>query len=90
MTDAAADPARLVALVEDDADLRASTAQLLRLAGFAVQTFADAPTALAVLDAAFPGVVISDVRMPGLSGIDLFRTLHPRCGTARDPDHRPW
>jgi two-component system C4-dicarboxylate transport response regulator DctD len=78
MTDAAADPARLVALVEDDADLRASTAQLLRLAGFAVQTFADAPTALAVLDAAFPGVVISDVRMPGLSGIDLFRTLHAR------------
>ncbi|MFD2783679.1 response regulator [Novosphingobium pokkalii] len=78
MTDTAADPARLVALVEDDADLRASTAQLLRLAGFAVQPFADAPTALAVLDAAFPGVVISDVRMPGLSGIDLFRTLHAR------------
>ncbi|NMN05378.1 MULTISPECIES: sigma-54 dependent transcriptional regulator [unclassified Novosphingobium] len=69
---------RHIALVEDDADLRASTAQLLRLADFQVREFADAPAALAALDATWPGVVISDVRMPGLSGIDLFRALRAR------------
>jgi len=73
-----AEPARLIALVEDDEDLRASTAQLLRLAGFAVEAFADAPAALVAVGAAWPGLVISDVRMPGLSGIDLFRALHAR------------
>ncbi len=73
-----AEPARLIALVEDDEDLRVSTAQLLRLAGFAVEAFADAPAALAAVDTAWPGLVISDVRMPGLSGIDLFRALHAR------------
>ncbi|MET3471192.1 two-component system C4-dicarboxylate transport response regulator DctD [Novosphingobium sp. 1529] len=73
-----AEPARLIALVEDDEDLRASTAQLLRLADFTVEAFADAPAALAAVGTAWPGLVISDVRMPGLSGIDLFRALHAR------------
>ncbi|MCC6829459.1 MAG: sigma-54-dependent Fis family transcriptional regulator [Novosphingobium sp.] len=70
--------ARKVALVEDDDDLRAATAQLLQLADFTVTAFADAKAALAVLDADWEGVVLSDVRMPGLSGIDLHRTLRQR------------
>jgi len=69
---------RLVALVEDDADLRASTAQLLSLAGFAVKCFEAAPPALAAIDADWPGIVITDVRMPRMSGIELFRALHAR------------
>lgn len=72
---------RKVALVEDDDDLRASTAQLLQLAGFQVVAFPDAPAALNVVDAAWDGIVISDVRMPGLSGIDLHRAL-----AQRDPE----
>ncbi|KPH59316.1 sigma-54 dependent transcriptional regulator [Novosphingobium sp. ST904] len=69
---------RRVALVEDDEDLARSTAQLLRLAGFEVELFAAAPPALAALTADWPGVVVSDVRMPHVSGIDLFRQLHER------------
>lgn len=67
-----------VALVEDDADLRASTMQLLELAGHEVDAFADATAALAAVGRAYPGVVVSDVRMPRVSGIELFRTLHDR------------
>ena len=67
-----------VALVEDDADLARATAQLLRLAGFAVETFAAAAPALAAITADWPGVVVTDVRMPLVSGIDLFRQLHDR------------
>lgn len=70
-----------VALVEDDEDMRASTAQLLSLAGFAVAAFAAADAALAAIDANFAGVVVTDVRMPGMSGIELFRALHDRDAT---------
>ena len=68
-----------VALVEDDGDLRASLAQSLRLAGLDVDAFDAVPPALAAIDADYPGVVVSDVRLPLVSGIELFRTL-----TARD------
>lgn len=73
--------ARRVALVEDDDDLRVSTAQVLTLAGFAVEAFAAAAPALATIDADWPGLVVTDVRMPHMSGIELFRALHER-----DPD----
>ncbi len=67
-----------VALIDDDDDLRAAMAQTLELAGYAVQPFARAAEALAMIDTDFPGVVVSDVRMPHMSGIDLFRALHGR------------
>ncbi|USI75047.1 sigma-54-dependent transcriptional regulator [Sphingomonas morindae] len=69
---------RPVALVEDDADLAAATTQLLSLNGYAVQRFGEARTALAAIDAAYEGIVVTDIRMPGMSGIDLFRALHER------------
>lgn len=64
-----------VALVDDDADLRAALTQLLTLAGHDVRMFVDAPTALAGIDRDFAGVVVTDVRMPGMSGVDLFHRL---------------
>ncbi|EJL30706.1 sigma-54 dependent transcriptional regulator [Novosphingobium sp. AP12] len=70
--------ARRVALVEDDDDLRVSTAQVLTLAGFAVEAFAAAEPALAAIDADWPGLVVTDVRMPHMSGIELLRALHER------------
>ncbi|MGB6241604.1 MAG: sigma-54 dependent transcriptional regulator [Castellaniella sp.] len=69
-----------VMLVEDDADLRLATIETLELAGFQVLDFADATAALAVLTADFPGVILSDLRMPGLSGLDFLdraRALAP-------------
>ncbi|TVV74577.1 sigma-54-dependent transcriptional regulator [Sphingomonas solaris] len=70
-----------VALVEDDADMRAATAQLLALAGFTVDAFTAAQPALDAIDAAYAGVVVTDVRMPHMSGIELFHTLHARDAT---------
>lgn len=70
-----------VALVDDDDDLRAAATQLLELEGFSVRPFADAASALAAIGADYPGVVITDVRMPGMSGIELFGVLN-----ARDPE----
>ncbi len=65
-----------VVFVEDDDDLRAATAQTLELAGYRPMLFPAAEPALAALDASFPGVVVSDIRMPGLGGLEFFRRLH--------------
>lgn len=70
-----------VYLVDDDKDLRRATSQTLELAGFDVQSFARARDALAALPMDFPGVVVSDIRMPEMDGLQLFAEIK-----ARDPD----
>ena len=68
-------PPLQVALVEDDPPLREATMQALVLEGAEVTPFPDARAALAWLDAEYPGVVVSDVRMPGIDGIAFFAAL---------------
>lgn len=60
-----------VMLVEDDEDLRLATVETLELAGFQVSAHASALTALPELRADFPGAILSDLRMPGMSGLDF-------------------
>ncbi|MBK4216772.1 sigma-54-dependent Fis family transcriptional regulator [Paracoccus caeni] len=60
-----------VMLVEDDTDLRQATAETLELAGFRVHLFGAATPALEALRPDFAGVILSDLRMPGLSGLDF-------------------
>ncbi|MFY8048150.1 MAG: response regulator, partial [Erythrobacter sp.] len=64
-----------VALVEDDPPLRDATLQALSLEGAEVVAFPDARTALGWLSEDYPGVVVSDVRMPGMDGIAFFAAL---------------
>lgn len=71
----------LVRLVEDDDDLRTAQVQTLRMAGFQVEDFGLASDALKGLTRDYPGVILSDVRMPGMDGLQLFGHLH-----ALDPD----
>ncbi|RUY37267.1 response regulator, partial [Mesorhizobium sp. M7A.F.Ca.US.001.04.1.1] len=75
------DGSGLVALVDDDADLLHATTQLLELAGFTVVALDAAEAALAVVDRNFEGVVVSDIRMPGMNGLQLFDRIK-----AIDPD----
>ena len=65
-----------VILVDDDEDLRQSTAQALDLAGFTV-TATDQPEDVANLAGfGFAGIVVSDIRMPRLDGLSLMNRLH--------------
>lgn len=64
-----------VVLIDDDRDLLKATAQTLELAGFSVSAFAVAAEALAWLDAGFAGVVVSDIRMPQIDGLQLFNRI---------------
>lgn len=64
-----------VAFVDDEDEIRRANAQSLELAGFDVEPFASAQEALKRLGRDFPGVVVTDVRMPVIGGLELFRTL---------------
>lgn len=65
----------LVIFVDDDELLRVANDQSLRLAGFKVQTYADARSALLDIDAEFDGAIVSDIRMPEMDGLQFFRAV---------------
>ncbi|MFT4254639.1 MAG: response regulator FixJ [Caulobacter sp.] len=65
----------VVHVVDDDADARDSLAFLLETADFRVRTYPDAQAFLAALPTAEAGCVITDVRMPGMSGQELVKRL---------------
>ncbi|WP_248802082.1 sigma-54-dependent transcriptional regulator [Pseudomonas sp. MWU13-2100] len=64
-----------VIVVDDEASIRTAVEQWLRLSGFQVQTFSRAEECLAQLPHDFPGVILSDVRMPGMGGLELLARL---------------
>ncbi|MFD1747577.1 sigma-54-dependent transcriptional regulator [Rhizobium helianthi] len=64
-----------VLLVDDDRDLLRATTQTLDLAGFSVSAHATGGEALARLQPDFRGVVVSDIRMPGMDGLELFERI---------------
>ena len=69
---------RSVLVVDDDEDVRASIAEFLEEEGALVSVAGSAEEALSVMSKAHPELVISDVRMPGLSGLDLLRVIRER------------
>ncbi len=68
----------IVHVIDDDDGARDSLAFLLETSGFSVQTYASAVVFLDHVTAAEPGCIVSDMRMPGLTGLDLLRHLQTR------------
>lgn len=66
----------IVHVVDDDAAIREALVLLLESAGHAARAHADAAAFLADVDPAQPGCVVADVRMPGMSGLELQRHLN--------------
>lgn len=64
-----------VILIDDDRDLLRATAQTLDLAGFSVTACGSAMEALPLIHPMFSGVIVSDIRMPGIDGLDLFERV---------------
>jgi len=70
-----------VLLVDDELDFLEMLSQRLRLRGLPVVTAPSGPEALEVLDREEVDVVVLDVRMPGMDGIEVLRRIkesHPR------------
>ena len=69
------DDRSVVCIVDDDASLRRSLRNLLMSVGFRVETFQSAELFLESVPRENPGCVVLDLRMPGMSGLDLLRQL---------------
>ncbi|MEG0858835.1 MAG: sigma-54 dependent transcriptional regulator [Pseudomonas sp.] len=67
-----------VMVVDDEASIRTAVEQWLSLSGFNVQLFSRAEDCLSQLPEHFPGVILSDVRMPGMDGLALLEQLQAR------------
>jgi FixJ family two-component response regulator len=65
----------LISIIDDDDSLRAALAGLIRSLGYRTSAHASAEDFLAAGVAAQSACIVSDIQMPGLSGIDLKRRL---------------
>jgi two-component system response regulator MprA len=70
--------AERVLIVEDDASVRRMLERSLVAEGFEVRSAADGGAALAMAEGSAPDLVVLDVAMPGLSGIDVCRRLRDK------------
>ena len=70
-----------VALIDDDEAFRSALTERLALEGLNITPFASAEAALKILTAGFKGVVVTDLRMPGMDGRQLVERL-----SGVDPD----
>ena len=70
-----------VIFIEDDEQLRLATAQALEIAGLSVRAFDHAEAALEIVLGAFDGAIVSDIRMPGIDGLQLLAAVQ-----SIDPD----
>lgn len=64
-----------ILVVDDDAGIRLALERALRLEGFAVSQAADGEQALAAVAAEPPAIVVLDVTMPGIDGVEVTRRL---------------
>jgi two-component system response regulator FixJ len=69
---------QVVAIVDDDRPVREAVADLLQVEGYPARTFEDGQSLLADADLAQVACVITDVRMPGMNGLELQRRLRSR------------
>ena len=67
-----------VFIVDDDEAVRGSMKLLLKTLGLATQAFASAQEFLATFDKGRPGCLVLDIRMPGMSGLELQEELNAR------------
>ncbi|MYM53785.1 sigma-54-dependent transcriptional regulator [Thalassovita mangrovi] len=64
-----------IAIVDDEQDMRQSISQWLALSGYDTETFASAEDALKGIGPDYPGIVITDIKMPGMDGMRFLKKL---------------
>jgi len=65
-----------VVFIDDEKHIRIANAQTLELAGYQVQAFERAEAALPLISHDWPGVVVCDLKMPGMGGMEFLQQAH--------------
>ncbi|HRD35396.1 MAG TPA: response regulator [Rhodocyclaceae bacterium] len=78
MKSLSAEPEQCIYIVDDDEALRDSLVWLLESSGYRAEAFASADAFLKMFSAELMGCLLLDVRMPGMSGLELFEELQRR------------
>lgn len=63
-------------LIDDELHIRLAAGQTLELAGYEVHTLERAEPALEQVSEDWPGVVVTDINLPGMDGLELMRRIH--------------
>lgn len=68
-------PNKKIILVDDEKEILLSWGQTLELEGFEVFTYSDPRLCINQISRNFPGIVLTDVKMPGMSGLELLKSI---------------
>lgn len=71
--------AKLILIVDDEPDIRSFLADLLTSQGFRCAWADNGPNALSQVGSLDPDLVLLDIMMPGMSGIEVLRQIRERC-----------
>lgn len=74
-------PLRIL-VVDDNDDVAEMTAEMLKMYGHDATTAADGPSALAAVERDRPDVVLLDLGLPGMHGLEVAQVLHANAGRA--------
>lgn len=64
-----------IAIVDDEKDMRQSISQWLALSGYDTESFESAEEALRAVGPDYPGIVVTDIKMPGMGGMQFLKKL---------------
>ena len=78
-------PQRTVLIIEDEADAAELFAEMMRVSGFRVLKTSSSPPALSLIATEKPDIIILDIMMPEVSGLDILREMRQDSGLASIP-----
>jgi FixJ family two-component response regulator len=68
----------MIAIIDDDASVRVAISSLVRSYGFAAEAFQSAEHFLTAVDSSRIYCVITDIQMPGMNGLELYKQMIDR------------
>lgn len=78
-------PEKTVLIIEDEADAAELFAEMMRVSGFRVLKTTSSAPAMAMMTAERPDIVLLDIMMPDVSGLDILRQMRREPALANIP-----